>query len=236
MTKVGVVLPQQTDSLEPMLSAARAAEEQGLDSVWLSDHLWGRKGPQQPFIDATVALAAVAETTERVEVGSLVIRAGLRLPRLVVESFRTLARIAPGRVTLGLGLGDDAGRAEEQAFGYSISGRETWVKETLALVERLEVPVRTLVGGGSDRAMALAHQAGAWNLWGPVERMGELLGRFRALAGPMEASWGGMYPGSDAVVNLAADGVDHIIVAVGAHNYSERVSQLADDRARLGAG
>lgn len=66
--KVGVVLvpaPPSPGALSPVREAARWAEELGLDSTWVGDHLvTGR-----PVLESTVTLATAAAVTDRVTVG-----------------------------------------------------------------------------------------------------------------------------------------------------------------------
>ena len=144
---LGVTLPQFTDDPERMLSAARRAEALGLDSVWVFDHLWPLSGgTHRPVIEAWTALSWLAETTQRVRVGTLVSRSTLRHPAVLAKMAATVATIAPGRVIVGIGSGDDRSRAENEAFGlpyYSDSDR----------VEQLADVVATLVETTSHRVV-----------------------------------------------------------------------------------
>jgi 5,10-methylenetetrahydromethanopterin reductase len=77
-----------------------AAEEAGLDEVWLGD-----EGPAR---DPLVTLAAAAVRTSTIALGVAVTNPYLRHPAATASAFATLAELAgPGRVVLGMGSGGD---------------------------------------------------------------------------------------------------------------------------------
>ncbi len=83
------------------------AEEVGLDSVWLSDHLqpWRHEGGHAP--SALAVLAALGERTDRVVLGTSVLTPTFRYnPAVLAQQFATLALLDPGRVVLGVGTGE----------------------------------------------------------------------------------------------------------------------------------
>ncbi|QBR91265.1 glucose-6-phosphate dehydrogenase (coenzyme-F420) [Nocardioides euryhalodurans] len=83
------------------------AEEVGLDSVMLSDHLqpWRHEGGHAP--SALASLAAIGERTERVVLGTSVLTPTFRYnPAVLAQQFATLALLNPGRVVLGVGSGE----------------------------------------------------------------------------------------------------------------------------------
>jgi probable F420-dependent oxidoreductase len=79
-----------------LAEAARLAEEAGFESVWATE-----------FYDrsATVALAAMAQATERIELGSAIAYAFGRTPVVLAAEARDLDELSGGRFTLGLGTG-----------------------------------------------------------------------------------------------------------------------------------
>src|SRR2546425_8195057 len=79
-----------------LAEAARLAEAAGLESVWATE-----------FYDrsATIALAAMAEATERIELGSAIAYAFGRTPLVLAAEARDLDELSGGRLTLGLGTG-----------------------------------------------------------------------------------------------------------------------------------
>src|SRR5437867_4125038 len=117
--KLGLALPHYDFSfpdhapvtMARILDYARRAEAVGFDSVWVSDHLFldlGKYGgpPQrQATPEALAMLAAVAATTSRVRLGSLVLCASFRHPALLASQARSLHDLSEGRFELGLGAG-----------------------------------------------------------------------------------------------------------------------------------
>lgn len=132
---IGVTLPQFTDDPEVFVDGARRAEDGGLDSVWIFDHLWPLSGgKERPIIECWTALAWVAASTARVGVGTLVTRSSLRHPAVLAKEAATVSAIAPGRVTLVIGSGDDASRPENEAFGIPYYAEEERVAQLASTV------------------------------------------------------------------------------------------------------
>ena len=116
--RVGLALPHYDTSLagrpvswEGVRRAARRAEDAGLDSVWISDHLfldWGKYGGPddvQGCLECFTTLAALAAATERIRIGSLAVCNDLRNPGLVAKMAATLDLLSGGRLELGIGAG-----------------------------------------------------------------------------------------------------------------------------------
>jgi 5,10-methylenetetrahydromethanopterin reductase len=90
-----------TEALPAMVRLARAAEELGFGHAWVGDsHLIWR--------EAYVTLAAAATATSRLVLGTGVTNVLTRDPAVVASAFATLHEAWPGRVVLGVGLGDSA--------------------------------------------------------------------------------------------------------------------------------
>ena len=184
--RIGITLPSFQSDPERVLTVARAAEDAGLDGVFLFDHLFRRRGDavdaeRRPALELLTMTAAVAAATERPAVGTLVARATLRPPAVLRAAFDTLDRIAPGRIIAGLGGGDDESLAEDTAFGVlpgdpASAGSGTPTDDPGAYrLERLDATVEALTGrrypvwvaGVSPAAVRLAaERADGWNQWG----------------------------------------------------------------------
>ncbi len=98
-----------------VVELARAAEAAGWEAVFVWDHLafaWGT-----PSADPWVVLAAVAQATTRVRLGTAVTPLPRRRPVVLANTVATLDRLSGGRVTLGAGLGGVP--VEFTAFGES---------------------------------------------------------------------------------------------------------------------
>lgn len=135
--KVGVLLPTREAAMtgrfamRPLLDFARAAEEQGFDSVWAGDSLTAR-----PRFDPFVVLAGVAAVTGRVTLGTAALTAALRHPLLGANAISALDHAAgAGRLCLGLGSGFPLpeSEAEFEAVGVPFRGRSARLDETTAV-------------------------------------------------------------------------------------------------------
>ncbi|GAA3336149.1 glucose-6-phosphate dehydrogenase (coenzyme-F420) [Amorphoplanes nipponensis] len=114
------------------------AEQQGFDSVFVSDHLqpWRHDGGHAPA--ALPWLGALAASTERVLLGTSVLTPTFRYhPAVVAQAFATLGCLAPGRVILGVGSGESL---NEVPLGLQWpDGKERFarLKEAVTLIRQL---------------------------------------------------------------------------------------------------
>ena len=166
--RLGITLPQFRDDPQPVLDAARAAEDAGLDGVFVFDHLWPLGQPRRPALHSYELLAAVAAETTSVAVGTLVARVGLVPDAMLLHALHTLHLIAGDRLLAGLGTGDMANRAENLAYGVGYpSMEERRVRLVTCSLALAAAGIVTWVGGRSSTARDLAVAAGAraWNGW-----------------------------------------------------------------------
>jgi probable F420-dependent oxidoreductase len=85
------------DSSSPV-GAAQRAEAAGFDIVLASDHVG-------PGVSPMVTLAAIAQATERIRLGTFVLNNDMRNPVQLAWEASTLDRLSGGRFELGLGAG-----------------------------------------------------------------------------------------------------------------------------------
>lgn len=78
-------------------------ESLGWDCAWLPDSQLRRR-------DTYVLLAAAAQVTESIQLGTLLVNPITRHPSVTASSIATIDELAPGRVALGFGAGDTAVR------------------------------------------------------------------------------------------------------------------------------
>lgn len=141
--KIGLVLPMNdadgpgAASWPALARLARHAEDGGIDSLWLYDHLIFRMpGEEEDGIhEATTLLAAVAAVTSRAELGTIVLGTAFRPPALTAKMAATIDEIANGRLILGLGTGWH--EPEYTAFGYPFDHRVGRFEEALAIIQPL---------------------------------------------------------------------------------------------------
>jgi alkanesulfonate monooxygenase SsuD/methylene tetrahydromethanopterin reductase-like flavin-dependent oxidoreductase (luciferase family) len=141
--RVGVVLPiaeeDWTDGVPPyalVRQLALDAEAAGLDSVWVFDHLLFRfDGATTGIHECWTVLAAVAEATQRVELGTLVMCTGFRNAALLAKMAATLDHVSDGRLILGVGAGWHD--PEYDAFGYEPDRKVSRFEEALEVIVAL---------------------------------------------------------------------------------------------------
>lgn len=137
--KVGVVLMLEGSAhlgvprYREVRDLALQAEHAGFDSIWIYDHLLFRSD------DGTIGqwecfafLAALAEATERIEIGTLVACTAFRNPALTAKIATALDEISGGRFTLGLGAGWN--KPEFNAFGLPFDHRVDRFEEALKII------------------------------------------------------------------------------------------------------
>jgi coenzyme F420-dependent glucose-6-phosphate dehydrogenase len=121
-----------------LLEFAVAAEGNGFDSVFISDHLqpWRDTDGHAPF--SFVWLAAAAERTSRVLLGTSVCTPTFRYhPGVVAHAFGTLGALYPGRMILGVGTGE---HLNEGALGFDwppLPERFARLREAVRLIRQL---------------------------------------------------------------------------------------------------
>jgi len=137
--KVGVQLPEVEREVRwPELRAmARRAEALGYDSIWYGDHLLYRRPNDRargPW-EAWSILAALAEATERVEIGPLVACTSFHNPAMLAKKAATVDEISGGRLVLGLGAGWN--ETEYRAFGFPYDRRISRFEEAFTIIRTL---------------------------------------------------------------------------------------------------
>ncbi|MFI5906454.1 LLM class flavin-dependent oxidoreductase [Dactylosporangium sp. NPDC051541] len=174
------------DFAEPgrVVDVAVAAERAGWEALFVWDHLafaWG-----VPSADPWVTLAAVAQATTALRLGTAVTPLPRRRPAVVASAVATLDRLSGGRATLGVGLGGVD--AEYTAFGEDADLRVRARRldsgldvvggllsgESVNGVTLLPRPLQTprppiLVGGASKAALRRAARWDGWLAAGDAE-------------------------------------------------------------------
>jgi len=141
--RVGVVLPiaeeAWTDGAPPyalVRQLAVEAEATGLDSVWVFDHLLFRfDGETTGIHECWTVLSAIAEATERVALGTLVMCTGFRNAALLAKMAATLDHVSGGRLILGIGAGWHD--PEYDAFGYPPDRKVSRFEEAATVITSL---------------------------------------------------------------------------------------------------
>src|SRR5919199_1785390 len=139
--KIGVALPLGEDpkrgrpaGYREVRDLAVQAEEAGFDVVWLYDHLLYRY-PERGTLgvwEGWTFLAAIAEATQRAELGTIVMCTAFRNPALLAKMAETLDEVSEGRLILGLGAGWH--QPEFDAFGIPFDHKAGRFEEALQII------------------------------------------------------------------------------------------------------
>lgn len=189
--KIGVQLPEVEREVPwaEMVEIARVVEDSGFDSIWVGDHLLysDEEGSRGPW-EAWTSLAALAEATQRVELGPLVAATSFHSPAMIAKMASTVDAISDGRLILGLGAGWN--EVEYRAFGFPYDNRVSRFAEAFTIIRTLiregsidyagefyeltgmdlHPPARTdmklMVGSNGPRMLRItAPHIDAWNTW-----------------------------------------------------------------------
>ena len=205
--KIGITLPQFRNDAEAAIVTARAAEEAGLDGVFVFDHLWPIGQPERPALQSFALLGALAAETQRVNLGTLVARVGLVPNAVLLHQFETLQRMAGDRLIGGLGAGDRMSRPENIAYGVPYGTAAERLAEVADGCRQLQARGITAWAGGRSAGLrsVAAADADALNVWeATVDEAGAEWDDVRQQSGgrAVALTWG-------ARVFITADGAGH---------------------------
>ncbi len=116
---------------------ATESESIGFDSFWVPDHLLFKnpgEAPHGPW-ECWSLLPALAASTSKMELGSLVTCISFRNPGLMAKIADTVDEISGGRLILGLGAGWH--EPEYEAFGYPFDHRFSRFDEAVTIIRTL---------------------------------------------------------------------------------------------------
>jgi probable F420-dependent oxidoreductase len=120
-----------TDVSIDVVELARAAEERGLDSLWLPEHTHiptsrrtphpsGRRLPEEykRTLDPLVALAAASSATTTLRLGTGILLAAQREPIVTAKAIATLDHLSGGRISVGIGYGWNEEEMHDHGVDY----------------------------------------------------------------------------------------------------------------------
>jgi len=139
--RIGIHFSTEELTPQQILAAASQAEEAGFELLTISDHYhpWTHEQGQSPFVWSV--LGAIAQVTERIEVGTAVTCPTVRIhPAVVAQAAATTAVMLEGRFFLGVGTGE---ALNEHILG---DAWPAWEERAEMLVEACEV-MRSLWSG-----------------------------------------------------------------------------------------
>ncbi|MDO8391264.1 MAG: TIGR03560 family F420-dependent LLM class oxidoreductase [Actinomycetota bacterium] len=117
MTIFGVHVGLQHTGANELRSVWRRVEELGFGWISVWDHFYGATGrpDDSECLEAVAMHAALACTTSRVEIGSLVYSIGYRHPAVLAKAITTIDQLSGGRAAMGIGAG--WAKVEYDAYG-----------------------------------------------------------------------------------------------------------------------
>jgi F420-dependent oxidoreductase-like protein len=201
------VWPNLAQPWSEVLAVARHAETTGWDGVYVADHFMGDGGgfgpPEQPTLEATAALAALAMATERVRLGTLVLGNTYRHPAVLANWAATVDQLSGGRVVLGVGAGWQQNEHEQYGIRLpppgerierfeeacqvwngllrqpttTVAGQHYQLADAICEPKPIQSPLPLLIGGKGDRMLGVvARHADEWNMWGLPDAIAERAG------------------------------------------------------------
>ena len=233
--KIGVQVQPQHADYEGMRRAWVEAEEIGCDMIFNWDHFYPLHGdPDGKHFEGLTTLAAMAEVTERAQIGSLVFCNSYRNPEYLADAHRTIDHIAGGRTILGIGAGWFQRDYDE--FGYEFGearDRLRALRENLPRIEeRLkkgnpapvgDMPI--LIGGSGPKVTLklVARHAKFWHSFGDVDAFHEKNAILREHCeaegrdpAEIEITWSARTGLDSAAADALIDaGVHHLIASAG---------------------
>lgn len=124
-------------SYNSIRAVAQQAERDGFDAIWLADHLLYRNPgePTRGIWECWTMVAALAEATRRVQIGTLVLCNSFRNPAILAKMATAADEVSHGRLILGVGAGWN--EPEYQAFGLPYDHRVDRFEEALQILRPL---------------------------------------------------------------------------------------------------
>jgi len=145
--KIGLTLLLANDretnskrSYDSIRAIAQQAEMDGFDSIWLSDNFFERTPgePTRGMWECWTMLSALAEATQRVEIGTLILINAFRNPAIVAKMATTLDEVSHGRLILGIGAGYPGyNESMYQAFGLPFGDQVDRLREAAQILRPL---------------------------------------------------------------------------------------------------
>lgn len=125
-------------ALEILLACARAAEDAGIDDLWVADHIAippdDAEGSNGRYLDPLATLAFLAGRTQRIGLGTGVLVLPYRPALPTAKWIATIQELSGGRLLLGVGAGWM--EAEFRAVGVPRRAAGRVTDETLAFLQR----------------------------------------------------------------------------------------------------
>jgi F420-dependent oxidoreductase-like protein len=198
------IWPGPHQPIHEVMATARHADDTGWSGVYFADHFMMNTedgtSPEVETLECTAVLAAMAATTTRVRLGSLVLGNTYRHPAVVAKWAATVDHLSQGRLSLGIGAGwqdnehreygitkpaphelvDRFEEACEVLVGLLRAPRTTFdgahyrLSDAECEPKPVQQPLPLLIGGKGNRMLGIvARHADEWNMWATPEMLRE---------------------------------------------------------------
>jgi F420-dependent oxidoreductase-like protein len=129
------------DLRNELVRVVRTAEDAGLDTVWVADHLMQAdptSTPDAEMLEAYATLAYLAAKTERIRLGTMVTAVTYRTATLLIKAVTTLDVLGGGRAWLGIGAGYQQDESEAMDLDLPpVRERFERLEETVRLAKHM---------------------------------------------------------------------------------------------------
>ena len=119
----------------------RAADDAGLDSLWVMDHFFQIRGlgpPEAPMLEGQTALGFLAAHTDRIRLGLMVGGIHHRAPGLWIKATTTLDVLSGGRAWFGIGAAWNVHESKGLGIPFPpLRERYEWLEDTLRMAHEM---------------------------------------------------------------------------------------------------
>jgi G6PDH family F420-dependent oxidoreductase len=138
MVSIGYALSSEEHDPRALIRYAQRAEDAGFTFALVSDHFhpWTDRQGQSPFVWGV--LGALAEATQRLQIGTGVTCPILRIhPAIIAQAAATAATLLEGRFFLGLGSGENLNEHVLGDAWPTVRVRQEMLAESIEIIRKL---------------------------------------------------------------------------------------------------
>ena len=241
----------RTPRYRDIQAMAQLAEQVGLDSFWLADHLIVRRSEQVDVDEngtweSFTFLSALAAATSRIHLGPLVAATSFRNPTLLAKMADALDEISGGRFILGLGAGWH--KPEYDAFGFPFDHLASRFEEAIQIIRPLLRDGHVDYAGQYYQARDCVLRPRGPTPGGPRVLIGAKLPRMLRLVARYADAWNTAWHRSPETISAAVESLRVACDEVGrdpatieltcgtlAHVYGPGEARLPDERIIAGS-